>query len=1121
MKTNRPSVLLILVAVLLCGCAAQQRIDAPPISPAMFTLDELLSRMPVRDTLEARWVFSSLVGMGQTGVQQICTRLGYPGTNTTVQAEYALQGIATHVTGLNRESDRLMFVSALGKALEQPLSVDNASFLMRLLQVAGRAEVIPVLSRFLADERLCEPAVAAMVAIRTGAVEPLLGALTKATGKNRIEVINGLADLESREAVDLLLKEATSEDAAIRRAALSALAHIGDARAEQVLAQATAGEEPRGRDEVVGYYLLFARRQLETGNTQTAIDICNKLLARHRSSGDTYIRAAALSTLVEAAGPDALGELMATLDSNDKSLRVAALNLTGRIPGEATTARLVGAMKNASSPVRSEIINALGARGDTAVFSEIAGSLSDADSAVRASSIDALVRMKGAKSVQALVNHLKRTQDQGDITAIKKGLVTFPSSVFIAPLVEALPVLTPPSAVAMIDLLGGCGAQVPVEPMLSLARSQNSTVRMAAMKALGTIATAQQQPQLVALLLSVKTESEQAAVLRSLGGVSPGVTDRVTRADAVLEAMKTADPADRAVLVRALGRTGGERAMAALLKQIQSPGADLRETAIRALTDWPTLDGYEPLLLIAKSKEKLNLRVLSLRACVRIVEAASLNAATAVRYHERTLAAAERPEEKRLVLGALGSLRRTEALKLVLPYLDDDSLGVEAAASVGKIASGLMEKKDDAEQADIMRVFLESQVSPRLRGQVAATFDAKERKNDPPKGFTALFNGRDLTGWKGLVENPVARASMDPQRLVAAQMHADSSMRTHWSVVNGILVFDGKGESLCTEKDYEDFEMLVDWKIEKDGDSGIYLRGSPQVQIWDPAKWPEGSGGLYNNQKGPNKPLLRADNPIGDWNTFRIRMIGNRVTVYLNDVLVVDSVALENYWDRTIPIFAKGQIELQSHSTPLFFRNVFIRELPSQRQTFTGNLFNGTDLAGWEVVGGKVSGWAVDGGILFTTGEAGGWLSTAGEFGDFQLDLDFRVPEGGNSGVFIRSPRQGDPAYTGIEIQILDDYAPQYATLRPWQYCGSVYGVQPPAFRATKKANEWQHIQISADGPRLKVVLNSQQIIDADLIAHMDKEALHPGLKRRAGYIGLQCHGARVDYRNIILKELR
>lgn len=200
-----------------------------------------------------------------------------------------------------------------------------------------------------------------------------------------------------------------------------------------------------------------------------------------------------------------------------------------------------------------------------------------------------------------------------------------------------------------------------------------------------------------------------------------------------------------------------------------------------------------------------------------------------------------------------------------------------------------------------------------------------ESLNRPPAGFLALFNGRNLAGWKGLVADPPKRAAMSPEQLAEAQKEADEQMRAHWKVVDGALVYDGKGNSLCTAKDYANFEMLVDWKILKDGDSGIYLRGTPQVQIWDR---PEGSGGLYNNQKNPSKPLLAMDKPVGEWNRFRIVMVGEKVHVFLNGACVVRGTTLENYWEREKPIYPTGQIELQHHGNELQFRNVFIREIP-------------------------------------------------------------------------------------------------------------------------------------------------------------------------------------------------
>jgi hypothetical protein len=208
---------------------------------------------------------------------------------------------------------------------------------------------------------------------------------------------------------------------------------------------------------------------------------------------------------------------------------------------------------------------------------------------------------------------------------------------------------------------------------------------------------------------------------------------------------------------------------------------------------------------------------------------------------------------------------------------------------------------------------------------------AAQPDNTPPEGFTPLFNGKDLDGWKGLVANPPKRAKMSPDELAATQKTADEKMRAHWSVVDGVLTYDGHGDSICTAKDYGNFEMYVDWKITKSGDSGIYLRGSPQVQIWDPSSKPAGgvgSGGLYNNKKNPDKPTSVADNPIGEWNTFHIKMVGDKVTVWLNNKLVVDNVTLENYWERDKPVYPTGQIELQNHSSPLWFKNIYIKELP-------------------------------------------------------------------------------------------------------------------------------------------------------------------------------------------------
>ena len=198
--------------------------------------------------------------------------------------------------------------------------------------------------------------------------------------------------------------------------------------------------------------------------------------------------------------------------------------------------------------------------------------------------------------------------------------------------------------------------------------------------------------------------------------------------------------------------------------------------------------------------------------------------------------------------------------------------------------------------------------------------------NKAPEGFLALFNGKDLSGWQGLVP-PKQRARLSPDQLEERQKQADEKILPHWTVRADILHYDGKGHSLQTVKEYGNFELRVDWKIGPKGDTGVYLRGTPQIQIWDATEHPEGAGGLFNNKKHASKPLRCADRPIRQWNTFRIVMRGDIVNVWLNGQRVVRDTPLENFWNRLRPLPATGPIELQHHEHPLAFKNIFIREL--------------------------------------------------------------------------------------------------------------------------------------------------------------------------------------------------
>ena len=502
---------------------------------------------------------------------------------------------------------------------------------------------------------------------------------------------------------------------------------------------------------------------------------------------------------------------------------------------------------------------------------------------------------------------------------------------------------------------------------------------------------------------------------------------------------------------------------------------------------------------------------------------------------EDRMLTAKNPIDKLSVLREAEFIPGFTSLMFVGKFLEDEQLKKQAALIAARLALA-----DPSLRGKAVRNVLEKAL-PLIAGVDAEVLTKQLRarlKSIPyDYGFESMFNGKDLSGWKGLVGNPIGRAKLSEEELLKAESDANAKAKNDWIVQNGLLVFTGHGENLCTVKKYGDFEMYVDWRITEKGDAGIYLRGSPQVQIWDTSRREVGaqvgSGGLYNNKINQSKPTAVADNAINQWNHFHIIMKGDKVTVFLNGTKVTDQVVLENYWDRNLPIFNKEQIELQAHGTYVAYRNLYIRELPADDLTTAlsteeinqgfESLFNGSHLDKW--VGSKTSYVIKDGAIeVDPTGGSGGNLYTEKEYADFELRFQFQLTPGANNGLGVRAPLTGDAAYVGMELQILDNESPVYSKLNPYQYHGSVYGVIPALRGYLKPTGEWNDQTVIMKGEQIKIILNGQVILDGNL-----KEASvngtadkrdHPGLKNKSGHIGFLGHGDVVRFKHIRIKDL-
>ncbi len=349
---------------------------------------------------------------------------------------------------------------------------------------------------------------------------------------------------------------------------------------------------------------------------------------------------------------------------------------------------------------------------------------------------------------------------------------------------------------------------------------------------------------------------------------------------------------------------------------------------------------------------------------------------------------------------------------------------------------------------------------------------------------SSLFDGKTLNGWT--IEN-------------GCQV----------SVKDGQLLLEGGDGWLRSDHTYGNFVMHVEWKAlqEKVYDAGIYIRtqagGAPFPKQSYQVNLLEGKEGNIGSLPGAaSTGLIKA----GDWNSFDITVIDDRVKLEINGKPAYDVAGLKHAVG-----YVGFQVEVPKGGQYLI-RNVSLKELGYE------SLFNGKDLAGWEGAEQEASAcWSVADGAIVCDGKKGPWLRSANEYGDFNLRFDYQVSAGGNSGIYVRVPKNGNhhrandqepPA--GFEVQVLDDAAPQYAKLKDYQYCGSVYDISGASKKVGRPAGEWNTLEINCRDKNITTTHNGVQIIDV-------KPETHELIKLRLekGFLGLQNHSTVVRFKNL------
>jgi len=1140
---RKPGVRILPIAVLISlAMPASVSARSPQDVRTLATkVADILAQFPAASSEQRDRLAAQMLALGDPGVAEFVRRLVPVGAGNDTAVRFAVNAMVVYASRFGGESDRAAAERGLVSALGTASDPEVRAFILSQLRPVGRDEAVRAAAQLLASPSggtgpsLVEPSTQLMLAIHSASArQALVAALDKTAGADQVTVVKALGELRVDEANARLLALASAPGVPIRKSVLGALARIGNPASHRVLAGAARAADYRYEPTNATTALLeYAKRVGEKGDVAACEKICRELMKKCTDPERLPTSSAALAVLVDYRGHDVLPALIAAVDHRDRDYRHAALRLAEGLTGVAAIRQWSAKAQKVDPERRAEIIAMLGRQGDRRSLALIRSSLAATDSRVALAAAEALAHMIGAEANVDLLPMLK-SRPAGDARRVADILQWTTDERHLDPLVATLDTLSPEAKAAAIGIIGAKGGRRFAPQVFAVAGDTNPEVRAAALGALAGVAGAGDVPQLLRLLESASEPAAIADVQRALVAAAAQVQPAQARSNPLLEAMTTSAHAER--IIEVLPQTGGTGALAAVVGQFDRPEPAVKAAAFKALTDWKGIDAADRLFAICASADA-TYRGRAFAGFVRQISSSSLPADQKLLQLRRALPLASTLDERRAIVRAVERLKTFQAFLVAASFLDDAQLAADAAGAVMRIALPTAGARDG-----LTGTVVRSGLTKALQA-LAGPESEYDKENvrtylaamPAGEGFVPLFNGRDLSGWKGLVENPIARAKLTPEQLAAKQAEADARMRANWSVRDNAIVFNGSGDNLCTTRDYRDFEMIVDWRITKGGDSGIYLRGTPQVQIWDPARTDVGaevgSGGLYNNQNNPSKPLVRADNPVGEWNTFRITMVGDKVTVFLNGLKVVDNVTLENYWDRKQGIFPSGAIELQAHGTDLAFRDIYVRELSEAEYRLTDEeradgfvaLFNGRNLDGWI---GNFGGYKVEDGAMVYDPKAGNRtnLYTASQYADFQFRFEFQLTPAANSGVGIRAPLEGDAAYVAMEIQVLDDGAPVYAALQPHQYHGSVYGVIPAQRGFLKPVGEWNSEEIVARGSRVRVTLNGHVIVDGDILEASRNGTLdhqqHPGLQRMQGHIGWLSHDSVVKFRNVRIKDL-
>lgn len=1131
MKQNIRYYSILLACLLFVGNIFAQ---TPQNRTSSTIIADVLAQLPAQNQSKYNQLMADLVSTGETGLQQLIGLMNPPGQVSNEKLEFAISGWTNFVA--NDAAKRAVAANVYAKELSAPIHEETKAFLIRQIEQIGDNNQIEALSAQLNNQNLVAPASQALAQFGTPESEAaIIKALSTASDNNKIVLVNALAQTKSRSEetvlIQLLEKTTNPELAAV---IYTSLGRCGTYRALPILKSAAEKENyAYGKANATDAYLALLQK-LSILNNKMVRKEANAVLKIASSKKDSGLQVAAMNVLMNVPSENKSKLIEYAVKSNQISVVTAALqNFNATQLDNKTKNYLLKQIKSASPEIQTAIIYWMGANQIEAAVQEIEKLRFSDDNMVQAAAVSSLSEINNSESLKVLAT-LMKSKNSETITLVKKFLLAFKGDISSS-LASVYNDCTDEGKIAILQIIAERGIKNQYKLVVDELSNSNDTIKKQALSSLKGVVTDNNLSDIFALL--EQSDSNSLSAIQDAANAALSYLPVGKQIDLISEKMNQSSK--KYLYYRLLSNTGESKAMDIITAAYKNESGENKSKALEALTSWKSFDAIYPLLDVARNTKQTAEKELAVGAVIRIVAASQQTGAVKYLFLREAMGLSTNDAQKNEILRLLGNTGMYQALLFVSPFMDQPALKESAAVAAMNLALS------DASFAGVKTTAILNKTKQTLSnpdaGYQRQSIDKYLAENPQSNEFASIFNGKNLDGWKGLVANPIKRAQMSKKELDAAQAKADKDAAVSWIIENGELLFTGKGDNLCTVKQYGDFDMLVDWKLYEgsEPDAGIYLRGTPQVQIWDTSRVnvgaQVGSGGLYNNQTNMSKPLKVADLKLGEWNTFRIKMIGDRVSVWLNGEMVVDNVIMENYWDRSQPIFPIEQIELQAHGSKVAYRDIFVKEIPrpepfklSKEEEKEGFkiLFDGTNMHQWV---GNTKDYVSENGniVLYPSQSFGGNLYTKDEFGNFVFRFEFMLTPGANNGLGIRTPMDGDAAYVGMELQILDNEDPIYKDLQKYQYHGSVYGVIPAKRGFLKPLGEWNYQEVIANGDNIKITLNGTVILEGNIreaskngtetIDHKN----HPGLLNPKGHIGFLGHGSEVKFRNIRVKELK